>query len=139
MPKLQHIRLTFPTEITPWGTTSDAGCYLAGVTTDPTTGNIVYVSGSQNLWQSRNGGGTWRILSPFNGAGNVDVAAVNGNNVAIAVGAQVFVSTNALAPTVGLPSGVTFANITRNLPGRNVARALFDPTGCVATLARGSW
>jgi photosystem II stability/assembly factor-like uncharacterized protein len=120
--------LTFPTEITPWGTTSDGGCYLAGVTTDPTTGNIVYVSGSQNLWQSRNGGATWRILSPFNGAGNVDVAAVNGNNVVIAVGGQVFVSTNALAPTVGLPSGVTFANITRNLPSRNVARALFDPT-----------
>ena len=119
--------LTFPTEITPWGTTSDAGCYLAGVTTDPTTGDIVYVSGSQNLWQSRNGGGTWRILSPFNGAGNVDVAAVNGNNVVIAVGNKVFVSTNALAATVGPPSGVTFTDVTRNLPSRNVARALFDP------------
>ena len=119
---------TFPTEITPWGTTTDAGCYLAGVTTDPTTGNIVYVSGSQNLWQSRDGGGTWRILSPFNGAGNVDVAAVNGNNVVIAVGAKVFVSTNALAATVGPPSGVVFTNITRNLPTRFVARALFDPS-----------
>jgi Abnormal spindle-like microcephaly-assoc'd, ASPM-SPD-2-Hydin len=120
--------LTFGTEITPWGTTTDAGCYLAGVTTDPTTGNILYVSGSQNLWQSRDGGGTWRILSPFNGAGNVDVAAVNGNNVVIAVGSQVFVSTNALAATVGPPSGVVFTNITRNLPGRNVARTLFDPS-----------
>jgi hypothetical protein len=120
--------LTFPTEITPWGTTTDAGCYLAGVTTDPTTGNIVYVSGSQNLWQSRDGGGTWRKLSPFNGAGNVDVAAANGNNVVIAVGNKVFASANALAPTVGLPSGVTFTDITRNLPSRNVARALFDPS-----------
>ena len=118
---------TFPTEITPWGTTTDAGCYLARVGTDPSTGNIVYVSGSQNLWQSRDGGGTWRILSPFNGAGNVDVAAVTGNSVVIAVGPKVFVSTNALAATVGLPSGVTFTEITRNLPGRNVARALFDP------------
>ena len=50
-----------------------------------------------------------------------DVAAADGNNVAIAVGAQVFVSTNALAATV------TFTNITRNLPGRNVARVVFDP------------
>jgi photosystem II stability/assembly factor-like uncharacterized protein len=120
--------LTFPTEITPWGTVTDTGCYLARVTTDPTTGDIVYVSGSQNLWQSTDAGGTWRILSPFNGTGNVDVAAVNGNNVVIGVGNQVFVSTNALAPTVGLPSGVVFTNITRNLPSRNVARALFDPS-----------
>jgi photosystem II stability/assembly factor-like uncharacterized protein/protein involved in polysaccharide export with SLBB domain len=118
---------SFPTEITPWGTTSDAGCYLAPVTTDPTTGGIVYVSGSQNLWQSRNGGGAWRILSAFAGTGNVEVAKANGNNVVIAVGAQVFVSTNALAATVGPPTGVTFTNITRNLPSRNVARAVFDP------------
>jgi photosystem II stability/assembly factor-like uncharacterized protein len=118
---------SFGTEITPWGTTSDAGCYLAPVTTDPSTGNVVYVSGSQNLWQSRNGGGTWRILSPFSGTGTVDVARANGNNVVIAVGNQVFVSTNALAATVGPPTGVTFTNITRNLPSRNVARVAFDP------------
>jgi hypothetical protein len=117
----------FAANITPWGTTTDAGCYLAPVTTDPTTGGIVYVSGSQNLWQSRNAGTSWRILSPFAGTGNVDVAAANGNNVVIAVGNQVFVSTNSLAATVGLPTGVTFTNITRNLPSRNVARALFDP------------
>jgi len=119
---------SFPTQITPWGTTSDAGCYLAPVTADPSTGGIVYVSGSQNLWQSRDAGGTWRILSPFPGTGNIDVARTNGNNVVIAVGSQVFVSTNALATTVGPPSGVTFTNITLNLPtGRNVARAAFDP------------
>ena len=118
----------FSTEITPWSTTTDAGCYLAGVTTDPANAGFVYVSGSQNLWQSRDGGGSWRILSPFNGAGNVDVSAVNGNNVVIAVGNKVFVSTNALAATVGPPSGVTFTDITRNLPSRNVARALFDPS-----------
>jgi hypothetical protein len=118
---------TFPTEITPWGTTSDGGCYLGTITTDPTTGGIVYASGSQNLWQSRNGGNSWRILSAFAGSGNVDVARTNGNNVVIAVGGQVFVSTNALAPTVGLPSGVTFIDVTRNLPSRNVSRAVFDP------------
>ncbi|MGH9343044.1 MAG: choice-of-anchor D domain-containing protein, partial [Terriglobia bacterium] len=124
---------TFPfspdpnTAITPWSTATDTGCYLAPVTTDPSTPGIVYASGSQNLWQSRDAGITWRILSPFNGTGNVDVAPANGNNVVIAVGNQVFVSTNALLPSVGPPTGVTFTNITRNLPSRNVARAIFDP------------
>jgi photosystem II stability/assembly factor-like uncharacterized protein len=118
---------TFPTEITPWGTTSDAGCYLAPIATDPNTAGIVYVSGSQNLWQSRDAGGTWRILSPFVGTGTIDVAKANGNNVVIAVGNQVFVSTNALAATVGLPAGVTFTNITRNLPARTATRVMFDP------------
>jgi photosystem II stability/assembly factor-like uncharacterized protein len=124
---------TFPfapnpsTAITPWTTATDVGCYLAPVTTDPSRAGVVYVSGSQNLWQSQNGGNSWRILSPFNGTGNVDVARANGNNVVIAVRNQVFVSTNALLPTVGPPAGVTFTNITRNLPSRNVARAVFDP------------
>ena len=118
---------TFPAEITPWGTTSDAGCYLGPLATDPSAAGIVYASGSQNLWQSRNGGGMWRILSPFATTGDVDVAKANGNNVVIAVGNQVFASTNALAATVGPPTGVTFTDITRNLPPRNVARVVFDP------------
>ncbi len=108
--------------ITPWTTATDAGCYLAPVATDPSNGGVVYVSGSQNLWQSQNSGGTWRIIGSFAGAGDVNVAPANGNNVVIAVGAQVFVSTNALATT-----GAAFTNITRNLPGRSVARAKFDP------------
>jgi len=119
--------LTFPTEITPWGTTSDAGCYLSPIATDPSTGGIVYVSGSQNLWQSFNSGSTWRIISTFARAGHVSVSGTTGNCVVFAAGSQVFVSTNALASTVGAPSGVTFINITRNLPPRNVARVAFDP------------
>jgi photosystem II stability/assembly factor-like uncharacterized protein len=114
-------------DITPWGTTTDQGCGLFPVTTDPSTAGIVYASGNQNLWQSRDGGGSWRILSPFSTTGNIDVAPANGNNVVIAPGNQVFVSTNALAATVGLPTGVVFTNITRNLPPRNIARAVFDP------------
>ena len=113
--------VTYPTPITPWTTATDTGCYLAPVTTDPSNGGVVYVSGSQNLWQSQNGGGSWRIIGTFGRNGNVDVAAANGNNVVIAVGNQVFVSTNALAATVA------FTNITRNLPARNVNRARFDP------------
>ena len=118
---------SFPTEITPWGTTSDAGCYLGPLATDPSSGGILYASGSQNLWQSQDGGNNWRVLSAFAGTGDVDVARTNGNNVAIAVGNQVFVTTNALAATVGPPTGVVFTDITRNLPPRNVARIAFDP------------
>jgi photosystem II stability/assembly factor-like uncharacterized protein len=118
---------TFPTEITPWGTASDAGCYLAPLAADPSAAGILYASGSQNLWQSRDGGNTWRILSPFASTGNIDVARTNGNNVIIAIGNQVFVSSNALAATVGPPNGVVFTNITRNLPPRTVARVAFDP------------
>ena len=125
-PSTTPIIPSFP-DITPWGTTSDQNCGLFPITTDPSNAGVVYVSGNQNLWQSKDGGSTWRKLSAFAGTGDIDVAAGNGNNVVIAVGAQVFVSTNALAATVGPPSGVTFTNITRDLPGRNVARALFDP------------
>lgn len=109
-------------DVSPWGTSSDQNCGVFPVTTDPTNAGHVYVSGNQNLWQSQDGGSTWRKLSGFPGIGNVDVAAANGNNVVIAVGGQVFVCTNALAST-----GVAFTNITRNLPGRNVPRAVFDP------------
>ncbi|MCW2986861.1 MAG: hypothetical protein JWR63_4431 [Conexibacter sp.] len=114
-------------EITPWGTTSDAGCYLAPVTTDPSTGGIVYVCGSQNLWQSQDGGASWRTITPVASAGNVDVARADGNNVVIALGNRVLVSADALAATVGPPNGVTFTDITRNLPSRPVLRAVFDP------------
>lgn len=118
---------TWPNIVTPWTTATDTGCYLAPVVTDPSTANIVYVSGSQNLWQSINGGGAWRILSPFATTGQIGVARTNGNNVAIGVQNRVFVSTNALAATVGPPTGVTFTDITRNLPSRNVSRVAFDP------------
>lgn len=118
----------WPNTITPWTTATDAGCYLAPVATDPSTADIVYVSGSQNLWQSRDAGGTWRILSPFAGTGQIAIAAANGNNVAIGVSNRVFVSTNALAATVGAPAGVTFTDITRNLPPRTVTRVAFDPS-----------
>ena len=70
--------------ITPWTTATDAGCYLAPIATDPSNGGVVYVSGSQNLWQSQNSGGAWRIIGSFAGAGAVNVAPANGNNVVIA-------------------------------------------------------
>jgi hypothetical protein len=112
---------SFSGPVAPWGTTTDQNCGVFPVTTDPGNAGHVYVSGNQNLWQSKDGGSTWRILSAFATTGDIDVAAADGNNVTIAVNNQVFVTTNALAAVT------TFQNITRNLPTRNVARVLFDP------------
>jgi Abnormal spindle-like microcephaly-assoc'd, ASPM-SPD-2-Hydin len=111
-------------DITPFGTASDQACGVFPVAADPSNGGVVYVSGNQNLWQSQSAGaaGSWRKIGSFPGTGDVSVARANGNNVVIAVGTQVFLSTNALAT-----SGVAFTNITRDLPGRNVPRAVFDP------------
>jgi len=118
--------VSFPTNLTPPWTPADTGNFLlTQIAADPSAAGIIYASGLQNLWQRT--GGAWRkILSPGT-SGNVDVAPANGNNVVIAAGSQVWVSTNALAATVGPPTGVTFANISIGLPGRNVARAVFDP------------
>ena len=102
------------------GTATDAGCYLAPIATDPSSGGTVYVSGSQNLWQSQDGGTTgasWAVYA----AGRSNVATADSNNVVIAVGTKVFVTTNALA------AAPTFTDITRNLPSRSVQRAAFDP------------
>jgi hypothetical protein len=121
--------LTFPTDITPWiDGTSDGGNYQAMIATDPNpqAGGTVYVSGSQNLWQSFDGGnsGTWRIITPITGScDSIDVARGNSNHVVIAIDAKVFVSTNALEQA----SPVIFTDITRNLPNRFVTRVAFDP------------
>jgi photosystem II stability/assembly factor-like uncharacterized protein len=110
--------------ITPPFLPPEQGVYLAAVASDPSQGSVVYASGSQNFWQSTDGGATWPNKFPIPGAANgADVAPGNGNNVAVAVGGQVFVSTDALASP-----GFTFTDITRNLPGQNVARVAFDPT-----------
>jgi hypothetical protein len=117
---------SFSTNVTPPWTSADSGGFLlTQIAADPSASGIVYASGLQNLWQLRSG--SWRKIATLGTSGNVDVAPTNGNNVVIAAGSQVWVSTNALASTVGPPTGVTFTNITRNLPGRNVARAVFDP------------
>lgn len=121
---------SFTTNVSPPWTAVDTGganpFVLNQVAADPSASGILYASGNQNLWQ-RQSGGTWRIIASPGSNGNVDVAQTNGNNVVIAAGSQVYVSINALAPTVGGATGVSFANITRNLPSRNIARAVFDP------------
>jgi hypothetical protein len=110
--------------ITPPFLAPEQKTYLAAVASDPGQGSVVYASSNQNIWQSTDGGATWPNKFPIPGAANgADVAPANGNNVAVAVGGQVFVSTDALASP-----GFTFTDITRNLPGLNVARVAFDPT-----------
>jgi len=119
--------VTWPIGVTPpWTAVDTGGFFLTQLATDPSASGVLYVSGLQNLWQLPPGG-PWRIIAAIGSSGNVDVAPANSNNVVIAAGSQVFASTNATAATVGPPAGVTFTNITRNLPARNVARAVFDP------------
>jgi hypothetical protein len=118
--------VSFSTNVTPpWTSADTGGFFLTPIAADPSASGTIYASGLQNLWQLL--GGAWRIIAALGNSGNVDVAPTNGNHVVIAAGSQVYVSTNALASTVGPPTGVTFTNITRNLPSRNIARAVFDP------------
>ena len=98
-----------------------SGVYLSAVAVDPSTDGSVYASSNANLWQSTDSGATWPKKVPIPGTANeVDVAPTNNNNVVVAVGGRVLVSTNALG-------AFTLNNITRNLPGRFVARVAFDP------------
>jgi hypothetical protein len=139
-PTVPTVGQAFP-DVTPWfGAASDQGCYLGTLATDPSAAGIVYAGGSQNLWQSRDGAATWRIIGTLGGVATTSVAPTNGNNVVAAVGPRVWVSTNALAAT-GPPTGVTFTDITRNLPTfltvppRNVLRVAFDPNDPTAIVA----
>jgi hypothetical protein len=109
--------------ITPPWSAAEAKLYLAAVATDPNAGGGVYVSSNQNLWQSTDGGATWPNKVTLPGAANeVDVAPTNSNNVVVAVGGQVLVSTNAL-----VAGGLTLTDITRHLPGQTVGGVAFDP------------
>jgi len=109
--------------ITPPFAASEVGVYLAAVATDPNTSGCVYASSNQNLWQSTDGGTTWpnKVTLPGT-AQEVDVAPTNSNNVVVAVGGRVLVSTNAL-----VAGGLTLTDITRNLPGQTVGGVAFDP------------
>ena len=117
--------------VTPWGSSGpEAGYYAAQLAADPSAAGTIYVTSNQNLWQTTNAGGNWRTLTAVTETfitAVVHVAPTNGNHVVVGDGRTVLVSTNALAGTVGPPNGVTFTNITRNLPGRTVLRVAFDP------------
>jgi photosystem II stability/assembly factor-like uncharacterized protein len=107
--------------ITPPFSTSESNLYLSAVAVDPSTDGSVYAASNANLWHSTTSGATWPKKVPIPGtASEVDVAATNNNNVVVSSGGRVLLSTNALG-------AFTLTNITRNLPGRFVARVAFDP------------
>ena len=107
--------------ITPPWPAPEGGTYLAAVAVDPSTGGSVYASSKLNLWHSTNSGTTWPKKAPIPRAATaVDVAPTNNNNLVVAVGGRVLLSTDALG-------AYTLTDITRNLPGRFVARVAFDP------------
>ena len=80
---------------------------------------------------------TWRNMSPFPGTGEVDVAPTNGNNVVVAVGNRVFVSTDALVrrgPTDGFHPQRHHAQSARRESSRGVAFDPNDPATIYAVL-----
>jgi hypothetical protein len=86
------------------------------------------VTNPGELFQTRNSGGSWALITSFTAQSNVGptaIAPANANNVAVMDGANaVYVSTSALA----LPAtNITFTNITGNLPNRAVVKLAFDP------------
>ncbi len=111
------------------GPGSETNVYLAAVAVDPSTNGTVYASSNANLWQSTDSGSTWPKKASIPGAASdVDVAPTNGNNVVVAVGGQVWVSTNALG-------AFTLTDITPGLPGRFVSRVAFDPNDATTIYA----
>ena len=104
----------------PWPA-AESGVYLAAVAADPNADGTVYASSNANLWQSTDSGATWPKKAPIPGpASEVDIAPANSSNVVVSVRGRVLVSTNATG-------AFTLKDITRDLPGRFVARVAFDP------------
>jgi len=107
---------------------NNAGYLYFGGTSNQPTGCATAVPGQ--LFQTTNGGTSWRQITNFTaitGAGPTAVSIGNANIVAVMDNGKVYLSTNALAATVGPPSGVVFTDITRNLPGGGVTQLAFDP------------
>jgi photosystem II stability/assembly factor-like uncharacterized protein len=122
------------TDVTPFPNTgTESGFFLANLAADPSSAKIFYAAGNVNLWQTQDAGATpWRPLTAI-GSGfvtaTVAVAPTDGNSVVVANGSTVLVSTDALG------AAPTFTDITRNLPGRNVLRAAFDPNDATVIYA----
>jgi hypothetical protein len=108
---------------------------------DPNNAGFLYVGGSGrfpqppasptpgDVLQTRDGTTSFRSLglaAPWY-ISSLDVAPGDSNRLVVASQNQVFLTTNALAQTVGPPLGVVFEDITGDLPGRFVTRVAFDP------------
>ena len=113
---------------------SQVSIFLNRFAVDPNNAGYMYVGGSGtpppgDVLQSMDGAASFRGLgvNAPQFITSIDVAPGDSSHVVAASKDQVFVSTNALAATVGPPSGVVFQNITGNLPARFVSRVAFDP------------
>ncbi len=131
---------------------SQIGIFQNRFAVDPNNAGFLYVGGSGkfppppaiqtpgDVLQTRNGTTSFRSLglaTPWY-VSSLDVAPGDSNHVVVSSQTKVFVTTNALAATVGPPSGVVFDDITGDLPGRFVTRVAFDPNDAnvvYATLA----
>jgi HYR domain len=143
---------TWPIDFTAKLPALQIGIFQNRFAVDPNNAGFLYVGGSGkfpplpatqtpgDVLQTRNGTTSFRSLglaAPWY-ISSLDVAPGDSNRLVVASQNQVFVTTNALAPTVGPPSGVMFQDITGDLPGRFVTRVAFDPNDAsvvYATLA----
>lgn len=120
-------------DVTPFPNTgTESGFFLSNLAADPNSADIFYAAGNVNLWQTQDAGATWRPLAAtpaFFITATVAIAPTNSNSVVVANGSNVLVSTDALA------AAPTFVDITRNLPGRTVLRAAFDPNDATVIYA----
>jgi hypothetical protein len=137
---------TWPIDFTSALPPAQVSIFINRLAIDPNNAGFLYVGGSGNvstpadILQTRDGTTSFRSLGLAAPAyiTSLDVAPTNSNNLVAASSNRVFVSTNALASTVGPPSGVVFQDITGDLPTRFVTRVAFDPsdaTVAYATLA----
>lgn len=121
---------TWPIDFTANLPASQVSIFLDRFAVDPNNGGYLYVGGSAgDVLQTQNGTMNFRSLglaAPWY-ISSLDVAPGDSNRLVVASQNQVFVTTNALASTVGPPSGVVFQDITGDLPGRFVTRVAFDP------------
>lgn len=131
---------TWPINFSSQLPTSQVSIFLNRLATDPNNAGYLYVGGSAgsgnpfvpapgDILQSTDGTTSFRGLGLMSSAfvTSMDVAPGDSNHLVAASGTQVFVTTNALAPTVGPPTGVVFQEITGDLPARFVTRVAFDP------------
>jgi hypothetical protein len=144
--------LPWPIDFTAQIPASQIGIFQNRFAVDPNNAGFLYVGGSGkfpqppatatpgDVLQTRDGTTSFRSLglAAPSYISSLDVATADSNHLVVAAQNQVFVTTNALAPTVGPPSGVVFQDITGDLPGRFVSRVAFDPNDAnivYATLA----
>jgi len=113
--------VTWTNDITPWTSSGETNCFRGALAVNPNHAGLLYAGGASNLWQTKDGGATWRIIASNGPITAIAVSRVNSNRVAYAVGNRVFVTTSALA------ASVASSNITRDLPGRAATRLAFDP------------